>query len=107
MAINFSVQKEFYEFEQGEHQTFFTHAQFYELVKRGQVIDGRSGGLVVGRSHSEGNIYFLTETYNGFYSILETDHMQGGEYLINAKSTAHFGTTLEQLNNYRVYTARI
>lgn len=53
--------------------------EFEHLSKNGKVIDARRGGLVVGRSHDEGNIYMLKQCIDGYKVI---NHMEGGEYVV-------------------------
>lgn len=35
--------------------------EFEQLSKEGKVVDARRGGLVLGRSHDEANIYMLKQ----------------------------------------------
>lgn len=39
--------------------------EFEQLSKEGRIVDARRGGLVVGRSHDEGNIYMLQKCAKG------------------------------------------
>lgn len=57
----------------------FSKQEFEQLSKEGKVVDARRGGLVVGRSHDEGNIYMLKQYGEGYRVI---NHMEGGEYVI-------------------------
>lgn len=83
--------------QQGRHKTFFTYQQFWQLIQHQKVVDGRGGGLVVGRLHSEGNIYFFKEEHNGFRN-LNNHNLQGGEFIINRAATAKYGSRIEQIN---------
>ncbi|NDV96453.1 hypothetical protein D0T84_16250 [Dysgonomonas sp. 521] len=56
----------------------FSKEEFFELLKNGQIVDARNGGLVIGRSHNEGNIYMIVENENGY---IVNAHMEGGEFL--------------------------
>lgn len=57
----------------------FSNDEFKELFKSGCIVDARCGGLVLGRSHDEGNIYMIRECPGG-YEVC--GHMEGGEYII-------------------------
>ncbi|MFK1951775.1 hypothetical protein ACIXFX_24795 [Bacteroides fragilis] len=57
----------------------FSNDEFEELFKSGYIVDARCGGLVLGLSHEEGNIYMIRECPSG-YEIF--GHMEGGEYII-------------------------
>ncbi len=52
-----------------------------EMLSSGILIDGRKGGLVVGPSHEEGNIFLLYQCQADKYTIIGT--MEGGEYLLS------------------------
>lgn len=56
-----------------------SYNQFKELFKGGYIVDARCGGLVLGRSHAEGNIYMVRECPSG-YDVFSS--MEGGEYII-------------------------
>lgn len=58
---------------------FISKKEFEQLCKEGKVVDARRGGLVIGRSHDEGNIYMIQEYLNGYRVI---NNMEGGEYVI-------------------------
>jgi hypothetical protein len=44
---------------------WFSKDTFYQMIVSGWTVDGRAGGLVVGRSHDDGNIYMIQETGDG------------------------------------------
>jgi hypothetical protein len=54
------------------------------LIFSGQLIDGRRGGMVIGRRHKHGHIYLFRTDENGLF--LEAK-MEGGEYLVNKNAT--------------------
>lgn len=58
---------------------FITGQEFEQLSRQGLVVDARRGGLVIGRSHDEGNIYMIQQYLTGYRVI---NHMEGGEYVI-------------------------
>ena len=53
---------------------FISKKEFEQLCKEGKVVDARRGGLVIGRSHDEGNIYMIQEYLNGYRVI---NNMEG------------------------------
>lgn len=58
---------------------FITKQEFEQFSSQGLVVDARRGGLVIGRSHDEGNIYMIQQYLTGYRVI---NHMEGGEYVI-------------------------
>lgn len=63
----------------------------------GWVVDGRDGGLVVGRRHSEGHIAMLQPTDKlGAYAFV--GFMEGGEYLMSTDATAAHFERLKEIN---------
>lgn len=67
---------------------------------KGWIVDGRDGGLIVGRRHCEGHIAMLQPTDRlGAYAFV--GFMEGGEYLMSTGATAaHFGR-LKEINGDR------
>ncbi len=61
---------------------WFSKDTFYQMLISGWIVDGRDGGLVIGRSHDEGNIYMIQETEDGRFFI--PGHLEGGEYILNS-----------------------
>ena len=51
------------------------------------------GGIVNGPSHAEGGVPFTVRGQGGY-------EMEGGEYIINKKSTQKYKTLLDQINGY-------
>jgi len=51
------------------------------------------GGLVYGPSHDEGGVPFTVRGQSGY-------EMEGGEYIVNRKSTQRYKSLLDQINNY-------
>lgn len=60
---------------------WFSKDTFHQMLLSGWIVDGRAGGLVVGRSRDEGNIYMIQETGDGRFFI--PGHLEGGEYILN------------------------
>lgn len=70
--------------------------EFEQLSKDGKVIDARRGGLVVGRSHDEGNIYMLQQCNEGYKVI---NHMEGGEYVMCHEAITTHKDRIISINN--------
>jgi hypothetical protein len=78
------------------------YRQIMELLSRGMLLDGRGGGLVLGPSHEEGNIFLLSERWAGSYEILGA--MEGGEYLLSHKAYLLFKDRMNEINNRKYPT---
>lgn len=72
------------------------HEQIVEMLATGSLIDGRWGGLVVGPTHEEGNIYLLHQTGPENYEILGS--MEGGEYLFSHMAYRLFHDRIDEIN---------
>lgn len=73
---------------------------FARAFVNGWIVDGRNGGLVVGRSHAEGHIVFLSPGEQlGHYEIQGV--MEGGEYLMNPLATKKHWRRLNEINACR------
>lgn len=73
-------------------------ATFVQLYLDGHIVDGRNGGLVIGRSHAEGNIYFLAHYSDDFLKFAFTGHMEGGEYLVNHLAYSQHRERIHEIN---------
>ncbi|MCP3050761.1 hypothetical protein K6X12_06570 [Xanthomonas euvesicatoria pv. allii] len=63
----------------------------------GWIVDGRSGGLVQGRLHSEGNIVMISPSSPlGTYEFV--GYMEGGEYLMSEDATRTHRDRIEEIN---------
>jgi hypothetical protein len=78
---------------------WFSKDTFQKMVAAGMVVDGRGGGLVIGRSHADGNIFMLQESADGQFFI--PSHMEGGEYILNFEAYASAKERLEQINSFK------
>lgn len=76
----------------------FSLETFLTLFLRGWIVDARAGGLVVGRSHDAGNIYFIKRAEDSKYYICGS--VEGGEYIINNLATRNRRERLLELNKY-------
>ena len=79
------------------------HHRIKELLYEGILLDGRRGGLVLGPSHEEGNIFLLYEKQAGKYEILGT--MEGGEYLLSHEAYRTFKDRIDEINSWEFPTA--
>ena len=69
---------------------------FGKLLYDGHIIDGRSGGLVLGRSHNEGHIYIIGIEGDGF---IINSCLEGGEYVMNQNAKAEYEKEIVQINS--------
>lgn len=77
--------------------------QVKEMLYEWILLDGRRGGLVLGPSHEEGNIFLLCEQQAGKYKILGT--MEGGEYLLSHEAYRTFKDRIDEINSWEYPTA--
>lgn len=89
----------------GEVQTWFRHATVMELFHEGVVVDGRRGGLVVGRSHAAGNIYMLQQVEPDRYII--PANIEGGEYLVTHVAFTKYEKRFHEINSWQEETPSI
>lgn len=70
---------------------------FATAFVNGWVVDGRSGGLVRGRSHEQGHIVMISPSSPlGRYELVGL--MEGGEYLMSTDATAIHQERLKEIN---------
>ena len=77
---------------------WFRHGTVMDIFHQGGLVDGRRGGLVVGRSHEEGGIYILQQTEADRYEIQA--NIEGGEYVLSHKALLKFRERLEEINSW-------
>jgi len=70
---------------------------FNFLLNLGWIVDGRCGGLVVGRSHAEGHIYMIERQEDGNFFI--SGNMEGGEYILTNKACELCKERLTEINS--------
>jgi hypothetical protein len=75
--------------------------QFNELCKKKLVVDARTGGLVIGRSHADGNIYMIRQKYP-LYEFEFCSHLEGGEYILNHNAYKKYKGRIDEINSYKV-----
>lgn len=73
-------------------ETLVQSTEFY-------TIDVRKGGLIIGRSHDDGGIWFAITSDTGVDVIFQ--ELEGYEYIINGQSTASNITIIESINKYK------
>lgn len=78
---------------------FITKQEFEQLSRQGRIVDARRGGLVIGRSHDEGNIYMIQQYLTGYRVI---NHMEGGEYIICHDAIMKHKDRIEYINSLQM-----
>ncbi len=77
---------------------WFNNETFFQMMRLSWIVDGRGGGLVLGRSHDDGNIFMIQELADGGFHI--AGHLEGGEYILNADAYASAKERLDQINGF-------
>lgn len=81
-----------------ELPVLFTAEEFTTALLAGWIIDGRNGGLIVGRSHDDGHIVMIGRDENtGEYRLIGL--VEGQEFVLNRGATAEHYERLEQINS--------
>jgi hypothetical protein len=78
---------------------WFSKDTFNQMFAAGMIVDGRGGGLIVGRSHGEGHIFMIQESSDGRFFI--PGAIQGGEYILNADAYFSAKERLEGINSFK------
>jgi hypothetical protein len=73
----------------------YSLAKMSDLVIKGQALDANLGGLVLGKSHSEGGIYFWVKRGNVY--VLEGE-LEGYEYVMNFGATNYFNKCMDRFH---------
>lgn len=76
----------------------FKYSAFITALKDGIIVDGRSGGLVLGRTHEDSGIFLIQEVQDHFVFAAE---MEGWEYLMCPQATEKYFDRLNEINNDR------
>lgn len=74
---------------------------FLRMFINGWVVDGRGGGLVVGRRHSEGHIVMICPSDERIGEFLIAGVMEGGEYLMSTTATEREEARIRQINSFK------
>lgn len=67
------------------------------MIDQGMIVDGRPGGLILGKLHSDGGVFTVTER-NGQYLVLA--EFEGDEYLVNWDSYQASKDRFDEINNF-------
>lgn len=78
---------------------WFSKETFQAMIANCWIVDGRGGGLVLGRSHSDGDILMIQERNNGTFYIPAC--LEGGEYILNYDAYQADEERLEQINGFK------
>lgn len=70
---------------------------FADLIKKGHIIDGRKGGLILGQSHEAGGIYVYQ--FNEDHFIWDAE-IEGNEYYVNRYSFESNEVKVREINEY-------
>lgn len=80
---------------------FISKEEFQQLWDADEIADARRGGLVVGRSHAEGNIYMIRQ-YTNIDAYEDFSNMEGGEYIINHEAYLLHKDRIEYINSFLI-----
>src|ERR1700754_1304975 len=69
-----------------------------EYKEKGWAIEATNGGLVIGRSHTEGGIYIWVRRKE--YYVLEAE-MEGYEYILNMGATHYYKEISQTFHQYQ------
>lgn len=68
----------------------------------GFVVDGRAGGLVIGRSHSTGDIYMVWREEDGSFTVTLVECcLEGGEFIVNASAYLASQERINEINRFK------
>ena len=87
-------------YSQSNGPVIINHDTLISLCSSGKIIDAREGGLVLGRSHAEGDICILKSNEDGKFFI--DGCLEGGEYLVNTLAAEKNKQRIEEINKYYV-----
>ncbi|HVS51949.1 MAG TPA: hypothetical protein VHD62_06290 [Opitutaceae bacterium] len=68
---------------------------FHNLILQGVVVDGRAGGLILGRSYEEGGITVITQRGADFFIH---SCVEGGEFILNKDASCRNLARLRDMN---------
>ena len=68
-----------------------------DYIKRGWAIDATMGGLILGRSHYEGGIYFWVKE-NDHYTL--DGEVEGFEYILNFGATKYYSKITDRFHQH-------
>lgn len=76
-----------------------TWDDFNRLLMNGQIVDGRAGGLLLGRPHTEGGIPVIVRTDGDTFAIKH--EAEGGEYLVNWQAYNAAKARFDEINAHK------
>ncbi|MDR1718448.1 MAG: hypothetical protein LBS20_21635 [Prevotella sp.] len=71
---------------------------FENLSNQDFIVDAREGGLIIGRSHDEGNIYVIIPVKDGYNYV---HPVEGGEYIVNHISSMKHWDRIRFINSHK------
>lgn len=74
----------------------FSNETVTDLLATGHAVDGAAGGLILGRSHDEGGIYFLKNLGDCYRLIGE---VEGYEYILNIAASYLVRNSFKDIND--------
>jgi len=79
---------------------------FEEMLQCKMIADARNGGLVIGRSHDDGNIYMIQQLYpENEYEYFRC--LEGGEYIICHEAYLKYKQTILEINSYKQHGDKV
>lgn len=75
--------------------------EFWQMFTRGWIIDGRAGGYVRGRRHTDGGVPIIAPTYRVPFEFKFIGCMEGDEYLLPARSMREYSSEVIAINELR------
>lgn len=76
----------------------FKAETFVNLLFNGMIVDGRGGGLVIGRAHDDGGILMFAQIPNGSYNV--TGEVEGGEFIVNPLAYQQHRNRIQEINEF-------
>lgn len=71
------------------------------MIHAGWVVDARSGGLVLGRTHAEGDIIIVHRITDGTDRFIVAAMMEDGEYILNVRASISEKARLDEINQLK------
>jgi len=87
-------------------EDFISKEQFEEMLQCKMIADARNGGLVIGRSHDDGNIDMirLLRNKSGYEYCSK---LEGGEYILCHEAYLKYKQTIIEINSYKQYGDKV
>jgi hypothetical protein len=81
------------------HEFGFDRDSFNIMDDAAWIVDGRCGGLLIGRSHADGHIRMVHGPFDGHYRVFTA--AEGGEYVVNYRAYENEKTRLDEINSFK------